>query len=84
MRDREPALARQRGGDDGLQPGIVEGYLVQVGIGALAAREGSRTVLGPELAKPLSGFDQRNFAMIASATWEVPTAVGSSRSFFMS
>jgi hypothetical protein len=81
---REPAVAGQRGADDRLQPGVVKRYLVQVGIGAAAAGKGDRPVLGPELAEAPRAFSQRNLAMIASATWEVPTAVGSSRSFFMS
>jgi hypothetical protein len=57
---------------------------MEVGIGALAAGKGDRPVLGPELAEAVGLFDQRSLAMIASATCEVPTAVGSSRSFFMS
>ena len=81
---REPALAGQGGADDRLQPGVVEGDLMEVGIGALTAGKGDRPVLGPELAETGGLFDQRSLAMIASATCEVPTAVGSSRSFFMS
>ena len=66
---REPALAGQRGGDQGLQPGVVEGDLVKVWIGAPAAWEGDRAVLGPELLEPACGVGrQRSLAMIASAT----------------
>ena len=61
---------------------------MEVGISAAAARKGSRAVVVPELAEPppggLGGIAQRILAMTASATWEVPTALGSSRSCFMS
>jgi hypothetical protein len=82
--DRKPALVRQGGADDGVQPSVVEGDLVEVRIGAPTARKRDSPVLGPELAEPAGVARQRSLAMIASATWEVPTAVGSSRSFFMS
>jgi hypothetical protein len=81
---RQPALGGESGTDDGLQPGVVERYLMKVGIGRAAAGKGDRPVLGPELAEAPRPVCQRSLAMIASATWEVPTAVGSSRSFFMS
>jgi len=63
---REPALAGQGGRDDGLQPGVVEGDLVKVGIGAPATGKGDRPVLGPELAQPRRGVDQRRSSVVVA------------------
>ena len=66
--DRQVSFACQRGIDDRLQPGVVERYLVQVGIGASATWKGDCPMLGPELAEPARRFGQLSFLMIASAT----------------
>ena len=63
---REPALAGQGRAHDRLQPGVVEGDLVKVGIGAPATGKGDRPVLGPELAQPRRGVDQRRSSVVVA------------------
>lgn len=85
----QAATSRERRLDDAPQPGLVQSHLLEV---RAFARKGVRAVLVPEAPQPdvaLRGLRNvqppaRSFPTSASATWLVPTELGSLRLSFMS